>query len=319
MTNKSQEFGSREVIRANDVYKTYDLGQIKVNALKGASFTIHDGEFVSLVGPSGSGKSTIFNIIGTLDTPTKGTVFVNGKDVATMSEAEKTRFRSEQIGFVFQFYNLVPVLTAVENVMLPMAAMQKPVVDQKIAALKSLKMVGLEGRVDHRPDELSGGEQQRVCIARALINSPAIILADEPTGNLDQETGNSIMSLFKRLNEENHQSFLIITHDPAVAAKTLRTLFIEDGIIVQDSKPDAASIDTSATSIIDRAVMSIKKSMESGGKASIVDLARELNVQVDRAEQFVERILRGNMIKGHIEGDYLIEKKTTPRGVSLHV
>ena len=298
-----------EVIRADHVYKTYDLGQIQVEALKGVNFSMKKGELVSLMGPSGSGKSTLFNIIGTMDTPTKGAVFVNGIDLSTMTELEKTRFRSEQIGFIFQFYNLIPVLSALENVILPIAALKKPGKQQVEAGFRALDMVGLKDRANHRPDELSGGEQQRVCIARSLINSPAIILADEPTGNLDQETGKTILALFKKLNEDNHQSFLIITHDPAVAAQTSRTLYIEDGVIIQDSKIDVSSIDASAISIVDRAVTFIKAEDNVAGKISLPDLARKLSVEEDRVEQIVERILRRNLLTGHIEGDYLVMKK----------
>ncbi|MHA1683629.1 MAG: ABC transporter ATP-binding protein [Promethearchaeota archaeon] len=293
------------IIKAMNVHKTYDLGEVKVHALNGVNFEIKRGEFCTLMGPSGSGKSTLFNILGTLDTQTRGKVEINGKDTQNMSEYEKTRFRGESIGFVFQFYNLLPVLTAIENVSLPLSALGVKTPLQKERAREALHMVGLSGREKHQPHELSGGEQQRVCIARALVTNPAIVLADEPTGNLDQDTGMEIMELFKKLNEKKKQTFLIITHDPRIASLSNRTLFIEDGRIVDDQIVSGRTGRVEARSIIDNAVKLINTG-HVNGKISLNELRNTLDLSMDQLEIIIERMLRMNKIFGYMDGESFV-------------
>lgn len=223
-------------VELRDVVKTYDLGGgIKVDALHGINLTIKRGEFVSIMGPSGCGKTTLLNIIGGLDSPTDGQVIIDGINIACMSEGELALIRREKIGFVFQFFNLVPLLTALENVQIPMIfAGRLPNAEIKKRAIELLRLVGLEHRLHHRPSQMSGGEQQRVAIARALANEPSIILADEPTGNVDRETGWKIVRLIKGLNETLGQTCIIVTHDPAIAQVSERILYMIDGKIVSE-------------------------------------------------------------------------------------
>jgi len=221
------------IVELVNVVKVYRLGEgVEVPALRGVSLKINKGEFVSVQGPSGSGKTTLLNMIGGLDKPTKGRVIIDGVDITNLGEKELAHFRREKIGFIFQTYNLVPLLTALENVELPMMLSGKfSESEVRRRAEELLALVGLEKRMHHRPTQLSGGEQQRVAIARALANEPAIILADEPTGNLDQVSGQRIINLMKNLNETLNQTFIIVTHDPTVAEQTERKFYLVDGKI----------------------------------------------------------------------------------------
>ena len=221
------------IVELVNVVKVYRLGEgVEVPALRGVSLKIDKGEFVSVQGPSGSGKTTLLNMIGGLDKPTKGRVIIDGVDITNLGEKELAHFRREKIGFIFQTYNLVPLLTALENVELPMMLSGKfSESEVRRRAEELLALVGLEKRMHHRPTQLSGGEQQRVAIARALANEPAIILADEPTGNLDQVSGQRIINLMKNLNETLNQTFIIVTHDPMVAEQTERKFYLVDGKI----------------------------------------------------------------------------------------
>jgi len=226
----------KEVLRLENVCKSYKLGKTTVNALNGINLTVKKGEFISIMGPSGSGKTTLLNLIGALDSPTSGTIYINGKDTSKMSDRALTRLRRHEIGFIFQFYNLIPVLTAYENVELPLLAAGIKKKERKKRVLELLERVGLKDRMKHKPEELSGGEQQRVTIARALANRPSLILADELTGDLDSKTGDEIMSYLADLNRSEQQTFIIVTHDFDVARKTEKTYRIQDGVIAETIK-----------------------------------------------------------------------------------
>ncbi|NPE30154.1 ABC transporter ATP-binding protein, partial [Methanococcoides sp. SA1] len=204
------------VVRANDVCRSYQVGDMMVPVLKNVNLLVKKGEFVAIMGPSGSGKSTLMNLIGCLDRPTCGSISLMGTDVSTISDDELARLRGLEIGFVFQSFNLVPRLTALENVELPTYANSRPGVDNRKRAKELLELVGLEDRMNYRPTELSGGQSQRVAVARSLINDPSLILADEPTGNLDSKTGKEIMDLFTELNKKG-RTVIMITHDPNLA------------------------------------------------------------------------------------------------------
>lgn len=215
------------IIELRDIVKRYDTGGEIVDALKGIDFAAKPGEFVAVMGPSGSGKSTMLNVLGLLDAPTEGTVLLDGRDVTDLSDEEQTKERKRSIGFVFQNFYLIPTLTATENVEMPTLFGDDP--DARERAEELLRRVGLGDRLEHRPNELSGGQKQRVAIARALINSPRILLADEPTGNLDQKTGRSVLELFLELTEERDVAIIAVTHDPQVSKYADRTITLVDG------------------------------------------------------------------------------------------
>ncbi len=218
------------VIEIKDIKKIYHMGDIQVPALDGVSLQVNLGEMVAITGPSGSGKSTLMNIIGCLDTPTSGTYILDGVNVSQMSDDEQANIRNKKIGFVFQQFNLLPRTAAIDQVELPMVYAGVP--DRRERALGALESVGLKDRVNHRPNELSGGQQQRVAIARALVTGPSIILADEPTGNLDSRSGTEIMNIFQSLNRERGMTVVLVTHDPTVAAQAQRVIHVRDGHVV---------------------------------------------------------------------------------------
>lgn len=220
----------KSLVRLENVSKIYQLGEITVPALKKASLEIKKGEFVAIMGPSGSGKSTLMHIAGCLDTPSSGKVFLEGKKVSDLSEAELAKIRNEKIGFVFQTFNLVPRTTALDNVCLPLVYKGLSLDERRKKAMSVLKDMGLEKRVLHFPNQLSGGEQQRVAIARALVNNPAIILADEPTGNLDTKAGTEIMKILRQLNQKGN-TVVVVTHEAHIAKFAKRTIKIRDGEI----------------------------------------------------------------------------------------
>ena len=222
------------MIRIENVIKTYDMGENSVKALQGVSFTINHGEFVSIMGPSGSGKSTCMNMIGCLDRPSSGLVEINGKETAKMSEKELAELRNKTIGFVFQQYHLLPSMTVLENVMLPLRYQGVEKHLRKEMAINALDKVGLKNRKSHRPHELSGGQKQRVAIARAMVTNPKIILADEPTGALDSETGKQVLDMFRQINATG-TTIILVTHDPEIGASTNRCIKIFDGKIKSDS------------------------------------------------------------------------------------
>ena len=222
------------MIQVKDVHKSYDLGETFVHALRGVSFSIEEGEFVSIMGPSGSGKSTLMNIVGCLDTPSEGTYLLNDRNVGNLNEEQLAGIRNEQIGFVFQKFQLLPRSSALENVALPLKYASVKQSERLIRAEEVLDKVGLTNRLTHKPTELSGGEQQRVAIARALVNSPSILFADEPTGNLDSKTGDQVLEIFKDLNKRG-QTIVVITHEREVAKQSQRTITIKDGEIGSDS------------------------------------------------------------------------------------
>jgi putative ABC transport system ATP-binding protein len=223
------------IIRTEDLWKTYDMGAIEVQALCGVSFEICRGEYVAIMGPSGSGKSTLMNLIGCLDTPTRGNYWLNGRLVSELTDDQLAFIRNKEIGFVFQTFNLLARATALHNVELPLIYNGTPAKERLEKAEEALRMVELGDRMHHRPNELSGGQRQRVAAARALVNNPSIILADEPTGNLDSATGEEIMRLFDRLHE-NGNTIVLVTHEHDIAAHANRILHIRDGKIDRDER-----------------------------------------------------------------------------------
>ncbi|MBR1637770.1 MAG: ABC transporter ATP-binding protein [Treponema sp.] len=225
---------SKDVVRLENVIKTYVMGETEVHALRGISFSIKSGEFVSIMGPSGSGKSTCMNMIGCLDRPTSGLVEINGREISLMNEKELAALRNRTIGFVFQQYHLITSMNVLENVMLPLKYQRLERSERMRRAEKALQAVGLSERLHHRPHELSGGQKQRVAIARAMVTEPKILLADEPTGALDSETGVQVMDLFRQINRERGTTVIIVTHDPRIGESTRRCIRILDGKIEDD-------------------------------------------------------------------------------------
>jgi len=221
------------VVKTENLVKDYKLGLVVVNALRGVSFEIQKGELLALVGPSGCGKSTLMHLLGCLDRPTSGKVLLDGEDVSTMDDNQLAEIRGKRVGFVFQTFNLLPRLSAAENVELPLAYTGLPPKERRPKVEELLKKVGLADRMNHKPPELSGGQRQRVAIARALINNPAIVFADEPTGNLDSKSGEEIIALFKQLNNEG-VTIVMVTHDSNIAAQTRRNIHLKDGQIISD-------------------------------------------------------------------------------------
>lgn len=224
---------AENVVKLIDVVKTYQMGENKVEALRGISFEISQGEFLAIMGPSGSGKSTCMNMIGCLDRPTSGIVKINGKETAKMKEKELAILRNQTIGFVFQQYHLIPSMTVLENVMLPLKYQRIEKNLGRQMAREALDSVGLSERINHRPHELSGGQKQRVAIARAMVTSPKILLADEPTGALDSKTGKDVMELFRKINKEKGTTIIVVTHDNGIGQSMERCIRILDGQIVE--------------------------------------------------------------------------------------
>ncbi|MFY9302741.1 MAG: ABC transporter ATP-binding protein [Atribacterales bacterium] len=224
---------NQPVIKVEDLWKIYQLGEVQVEALRGVSFEIEEGEFVAIMGPSGSGKSTLLNILGCLDRPTRGRYFLDGQEVSQLNENQLAQIRNKKIGFIFQSFNLLPRLTALQNVELPLIYAGIPSQKRKEQAIKSLEAVGLGDRIHHYPNQLSGGQQQRVAIARALVNDPSIILADEPTGNLDTRSSEEIMHILQELNQEG-KTIVLVTHERDIASHTHRILHFRDGQLVDN-------------------------------------------------------------------------------------
>ena len=225
-----------EVTKIINATRDFKIGEIETHALRGVNLSIESSEFTALVGPSGSGKTTLLQLIGLLDQPTSGQVFINGQDATKLSRNQRADLRKGTIGFIFQFFALIPTLTAYENVEMPLLLNGTKPADRKKRANEALEAVGLTDRAHHRPDQLSGGQQQRVAVARALTIKPKVILADEPTANLDTENGKQVMDIMKKLNKETGVTFVFATHDPRVINYANRVVTLEDGLIVKDSK-----------------------------------------------------------------------------------
>ena len=222
------------IIEVTGLTKLYDIGAIRVEALRGVDMSVERGEMVAIMGPSGCGKTTLLNCLSGIDDVTAGTVHIEGTDLAELDDNSKTSYRARRMGFIFQFYNLLPVLSAVENVELPLLVSGIPTTEARERATAALARAGLTDWSTHKPAELSGGQRQRVTIARALVNNPAIVWADEPTGDLDTKTANEVMGLMHELNREQGQTFVIVTHDPSIAARCHRTIHMVDGLIERE-------------------------------------------------------------------------------------
>ncbi|MGE0539500.1 MAG: ABC transporter ATP-binding protein [Dehalococcoidia bacterium] len=233
---RTRDATTEPIIAMRDVVKTYDTGDIKVQALRGVSLEVPRGEMVAIMGPSGCGKTTLLNCLSGLDTIDAGTILIDGTDINTLNDNAKTTYRARNMGFVFQFYNLLPVLSAVENVELPLVVSGIAGKAARQRALTALQQVGLGDWASHRPAQLSGGQRQRVTIARALVNDPAIVWADEPTGDLDSTTADEIMTLLETLNRTHQQTFVIVTHDPGIGARCHRIIHMRDGQIAGEEK-----------------------------------------------------------------------------------
>jgi len=224
------------IIELRNLVKTYHVGETEVRALRGVSYAVVQGEFLAIMGPSGSGKSSLMNILGCLDKPTSGDYILDGEEVSTFDKNKLARIRNQKIGFVFQSFNLLPRTTALENTELPLLYSTTNGRDMTARALAALAAVGLQDRAHHKTNQLSGGEQQRVAIARALLNSPTLILADEPTGNLDSTTSSEVMNIFKTLNEEKGITMIMVTHEPDIAAWARMRIYLKDGLIVREER-----------------------------------------------------------------------------------
>jgi len=226
------------IIAAQDVHKTFRTGKIEVYALRGVDFSVKSGEMVAIMGPSGCGKTTMLNCLSGLDEFDSGEVYIDGTDLRSMGDKARTSYRARSMGFVFQTFNLLPVINAVENVELPLLVSGVRPRDARSRALAALEQVGLEDRSEHRPSELSGGQRQRVTIARALVNEPAIVWADEPTGNLDSKSADDIIAIMRKLNRERGQTLVLVTHDPNIGARCDRVVQMQDGQVVDDGRAD---------------------------------------------------------------------------------
>ncbi|NQT80968.1 MAG: ABC transporter ATP-binding protein [Candidatus Aminicenantes bacterium] len=227
---------NNNLIRLEDLKKIYKVGETQVNALSGVSYNIKEGDLLAIMGPSGSGKSTLMNIIGCLDRPTEGKYFLEGEEVSTLDKNKLARIRNKKIGFVFQTFNLLSRTTALENTELPLLYSSTSKKEMMEMAYESLAIVGLKGRELHKTNQLSGGEQQRVAIARSLVNNPSLVLADEPTGNLDSKTGKEIMDIFKKLNSEKKITIILVTHDSEVSQIAHRRIYLKDGQIIKEEQ-----------------------------------------------------------------------------------
>ena len=224
------------IIKLENVWKIYKMGNVEVPALRGLNLEIKKGEFVAIMGPSGSGKSTCMNMVGCLDVPTKGRIFLEHQDISKLSESDLAQIRGKKIGFIFQTFNLIPTLNAVENVGLPMIFQNTPKQERVKRATELLEMVGIGDRINHKPNELSGGQQQRVAIARSLVNNPDVILADEPTGNLDSVSGHKVIDFLKELHKKENKTIVMVTHDKDVAKYAERIEYLRDGEIIDRKK-----------------------------------------------------------------------------------
>jgi putative ABC transport system ATP-binding protein len=266
---------AKPVIRLENVYKTYDLGEVQVQALRGVSLEVYEGEFVAVMGPSGSGKSTVMNILGCLDRPTRGHYYLDGVDVSGMSKNELARIRNRKLGFVFQQFNLLSRTSALENVELPTVYAGIRPEERARRAMESLTRVGLADRAGHHPSQLSGGQQQRVAIARGLVNRPAILLADEPTGNLDSRTSVEIMDILQTLNEEQGLTIVLVTHEPDIAQYSKRTLEFRDGKLRKDTLVQDRSVA--------REVLLTLPTPEEQAAEDAVEIARQNKMEADQA------------------------------------
>lgn len=237
MTNEN----GKSLVSARDVHKTFSLGKLEVPALRGVSLEVMEGDFLALVGPSGSGKTTLLNLVGALDRPSRGELTVLGKSLATLSKAERAKLRLSGLGFVFQAYNLVPVLTAAENVEFVLELQGVGAAERRARSLAVLAELGLKDLANRRPNELSGGQQQRVAVARAVASKPKLVLADEPTANLDSSSAEQLMSLMRKLHDESGTTFVFSTHDPRIVAHATRVVTLADGLIVSDERKERAA------------------------------------------------------------------------------